>query len=209
MRHVILATTTIFAPATSSAFLATQPRIARFAKNPIQAPPLLMSDPNYNYNQDPNNNYNQDPNYNYDEEGQQYYQQEEQEEQPSLFVSGNMQEELSKATADFSAPIDFLALARQRAAEKRESVNSSSSDDDWKQLAEEKRIAMGGYVNDDEGWEASLEDEGNEADVVGLGMGVGLKEAEGGVMVTESGLVVENAGTEDGEEGDEPKLLLF
>lgn len=67
-------------------------------------------------------------------------------------------------------------------------------------------MEMGGYFNEDEGWEKSLEDEGNESDVAGLGMGVTLAEGEGGVMVTESGLVVD--GGED-EDGDEPKLLLY
>ena len=67
-----------------------------------------------------------------------------------------------------------------------------------------KREERGEVLEDDGGWEASLGDEGNEADMAGLGMGVKLEETEGGMMVTEGGLIVDNV--EGGDDG--PSLLL-
>jgi len=155
-----------------------------------------------------------DGNY-YTEEGQMYiepdqYQQQmqEEDEEPSLLISNNMDEELIKATigTEFGG-LDYLALARQRAEERRESNNSESTNEEWINLAEEvqrKREERGEVLEDDGGWEASLGDEGNEADMAGLGMGVKLEETEGGMMVTEGGLIVDNV--EGGEDG--PSLLL-
>eukprot|EP00804_Cyclotella_cryptica_P021138 CCRYP_020957-RA/>CCRYP_020957-RA protein AED:0.27 eAED:0.27 QI:0/-1/0/1/-1/1/1/0/92 len=88
---------------------------------------------------------------------------------------------------NFQGGIDYLSLARQRAMEKRESVNSGSTDDDWMTLAQEKREAG-------DGWEASLNDVGSEGDAAALGMGT---------FVTEGGIVVETGGDDD-----EPKLLF-
>ena len=144
----------------------------------------------------------------YDEQQQQQYNQYDQgvptEEEPTLLITDNMQQEMQRATANTDmGGIDYLALARQRAAARVQSVNSQSTDADWQALAEEKRMESGGYVNEDEAWESSLNDEGSESDVNSLGMGVGLVEGEGGVMMTEGGLVVDSM-----DEGDEPQLLL-
>ncbi len=148
----------------------------------------------------------QQPQY-YDEQqqNQQYYDEQQQEEEPTLLITGNMQEEMQRATANTDiGGLDYLALARQRAAARVESVNSQASAEDWLKLAEEKVVESGGYVNEDEAWEASLEEEGSASDFDSLGMGaVSMLEGEGGVMMTEGGLVVDNA---DG--GDEPQLLL-
>lgn len=146
----------------------------------------------------------QQPQY-YDEQ-QQYYDGQQQEEEPTLLITDNMQEEMQRATANTDiGGLDYLALARQRAAAKVESVNSQASAEDWHRLAEEKIIESGGYVNEDEAWEASLEEEGSASDFDSLGMGaVSMVEGEGGVMMTEGGLVVDNA--EGGEDG--PQLLL-
>jgi hypothetical protein len=145
---------------------------------------------------------------------QQYYQQHQQQqyqsvddypsvdqEQPSLLITGNMQEEMKRATSNVDVPLDYLALARQRAAERRESINSLSTDGDWLDLAESKKRAMGGdaaFAEDDD-WVTSLKDEGGSNDIAALGMRV-----EGGVMVTEGGIVVDIGGAE-GDDG--PKLL--
>lgn len=145
----------------------------------------------------------------YDEQQQQQYNQYDQgvnptEDEPTLLISDNMQQEMQRATANTDmGGIDYLALARQRAAARVQSVNGQSTDADWHALAEEKRVESGGYVNEDEAWESSLDDEGSESDVNSLGMGVGLVEGEGGVMMTEGGLVVDSI-----DEGDEPQLLL-
>ena len=108
-----------------------------------------------------------------------------------------MQEELTRATSNVDVPLDYLALARQRAVERRESINSLSTDSDWLDLAEsKKRAAMMG--DDDDDWVSSLKDEGASKDIASLGMRV-----EGGVMVTEGGIVVDI-----GAEGDDgPKLI--
>lgn len=78
---------------------------------------------------------------------------------------------------------DFLAAARQRAAEKKESVNSLSKDEDWNIVAEKRK----GEVDD---WENSLEEAGN---------------ADSQILLPDLGTENDD---EDGEE-EEPKLLLF
>lgn len=152
------------------------------------------------YDQDP-----QQPQY-YDDPQQQPAQN---AEEPSLLITDNIQQEMAAATSGVEVGgIDFLALARQRAAERRESNNSESTAEEWIELAEEvrreKMAERGGYISDDEDWEKSLDDEGGLSDSAALGMGVKLEEAEGGVMMTEGGLVVD--GGEGGEDG--PQLLL-
>ncbi|KAK1745901.1 hypothetical protein QTG54_003825 [Skeletonema marinoi] len=155
-------------------------------------------------------NQQQQPEY-YDEQqqNQHYYdgqqQQQQEEEEPSLLITDNMQQEMQRATANSDiGGLDYLALARQRAAARVESVNNQSTAADWQKLADEKAIESGGYVSEDEDWEASLGEEGSESDFNSLGMGaVSMVEGEGGVMMTEGGLVVDNM---DG--GDEPQLLF-
>jgi hypothetical protein len=148
----------------------------------------------------------------YYDENQQYYDEQQQQydnsqggEEPTLLITDNMQQEMQRATSNIEmGGLDYLALARQRAAARVESVNNQSSDEDWLRLAEEKRFQSGGYVSGDEAWEASLGEEGSESDFASLGMGgVNLVQGEGGVMMTEGGLVVDNM-----DEGDEPQLLF-
>lgn len=120
--------------------------------------------------------------------GEQLEQQQQIEEEPSLVLT-NFQSEMSEITA--VAGIDYLSLAKQRAAEKRESVNNISTDNDWLSLAEEIKFKEQQGENKDE-WEASLDDEGGMGDAAALGMGS---------YVTEGGIVVEG-------EDEEPSLLL-
>ena len=150
----------------------------------------------------------QQPQY-YDEQqqqqNQQYYDGQQQEEEPTLLITDNMQQEMQRATANSDiGGLDYLALARARAAARVESVNNQSTAEDWQRLADEKAMERGGYVSGDEAWEASLGEEGSESDFASLGMGaLSMTEGEGGVMMTEGGLVVDNL---DGD--DEPQLLL-
>lgn len=130
--------------------------------------------------------------YNQEQYDQQQYEQQayDQQSEQSLILGNDIQSEMSQLISE--AGMDYLSLARQRAAEKRESVNNISTDNDWLNLAEEVKRQEGAKSGDDE-WEASLDDEGSEGDASALGMGG---------FVTEGGLVIE------GENGDEPTLLL-
>ena len=124
---------------------------------------------------------------NYDQ--QVYDQQQNYNAEPSLILGNDIAQEMNEITAQ--AGMDYLALARQRAAEKRESVNIST-DGDWLNLADEiKRKAEAGGEKGD-GWDESL-NEDSEGDAASLGLGG---------FVTEAGIVVE------GDDGDEPTLLL-
>lgn len=81
---------------------------------------------------------------------------------------------------------EFLAAARQRALEKRASVEGGASDGDWQNLAEEKKEKFG-EIDD---WENSQKEAGNSDSQI--------------LMFTEP----EGGEGEDGEDAD-PKLLLF
>eukprot|EP00536_Pseudo-nitzschia_multiseries_P000536 jgi/Psemu1/300133/fgenesh1_kg.6_\ len=87
---------------------------------------------------------------------------------------------------DFGA-IDFLANAKARAAAQLESNNNVAGDEDWTNLAEEKKEQFG-EIDD---WENSMKEAGNADSQI--------------LMFTDP-----PADGEDGEgEDDEPKLLLF
>jgi hypothetical protein len=158
-----------------------------------QQPYYNEADGQYYYYNSSNGNYysetgqmwiQQDYSQDYDQGYQQNYDQQGEYTQPSLILN-DIQSEMSAIAAE--AGLDYLSLARQRAAEKRESVNIST-DRDWLNLADEIKKKAG-----DDGWEASLDDEGSEGDAAALGMRT---------FVTEGGIVVE------GGDGDEPTLLL-
>ncbi len=93
--------------------------------------------------------------------------------------------------------------------ERRESINSLSSDEDWVELAKIKAATSSvSSTGEDDGWESSLEDTGSSSDSAALGLGGGVKLEMGereGMMVTEGGLIVD-VGTQ-GDEMDEPRLL--
>ena len=88
--------------------------------------------------------------------------------------------------------IDFLALAKQRAANKPESNNNVAGDDEWMDLAKEKEEQFG-KIDD---WENSQKEAGN-ADSQSLLM-----------FKTEQQSTEVDGGSEDGDD-DEPKLLLL
>ena len=97
-----------------------------------------------------------------------------------------MDNELAKFKSKYpTSESDYLAAARKRAEERRESINSQSSDDDWKEMAKKKQAE--GVVLDD--WEQSLVEAGN----------------------ADSQILIPIVLTDDVEDGDdpEPKLLLF
>lgn len=78
-----------------------------------------------------------------------------------------VKEKMAKLKSKYpTAEADYLAAARKRAELKVESRNNESSDEDWQQMAAEKSQQMGGGTPaaQDDGWEASLKDEGNAAD---------------------------------------------
>merc|ERR1712071_714872 len=111
-------------------------------------------------------------------------------EDPEL-ITNNFDENLASLSKQLpTSAADYLAAARKRAEEKRESVNSASSDDDWIKLAEQKK--KNGSTGNEDGWEASLQDAGNAESQILIPMDVAAKTKD----------------NEDDEE-EEPKLLLF
>ena len=166
----------------------------------------FYNDPSQQQQQYYNNNNNEE----YNEQQQQYSNNnneeynEQQQQQPSLLITSNMQEELQRATSNIDVPLDYLALARQRALERRVSTNSLAGDTDWHHLANEKKKQQQHSSTglDDDDWVASLADEGAVSDLLSV---VGVRIDEGtGMMVTESGIVVDM----DVDDDDGPRLLL-
>ena len=94
-------------------------------------------------------------------------------EPPKLILDlDEVKEKMAKLKSKYpTAEADYLAAARKRAALKVESRNNESSDEDWQKMAAEKNQVMGGAeagtpaaAAGDDGWEASLNDEGNAQD---------------------------------------------
>jgi hypothetical protein len=110
---------------------------------------------------------------------------EEEADPPSLLVLGDaMNQELAKFRSKYpTSESDYLAAARRRSEEKPESINNMSDDGDW--LAMSKAKQSEGIVLDD--WEQSLVEAGN----------------------ADSQILIPIVLTDDKEDGEEPKLLLF
>jgi hypothetical protein len=107
---------------------------------------------------------------------------EDEQEEPQRLVLGGIGEEMNRLKSKFpTSEVDFLAAARKRAQEARESINNSASEQDWLDLDQQKQ-------QDDDDWEASLNEAGNE-------------ESQILIPVQES--------SNDGSDDEEPKLLLF
>eukprot|EP00581_Thalassiosira_minuscula_P028884 CAMPEP_0183756182 /NCGR_PEP_ID=MMETSP0739-20130205/4837_1 /TAXON_ID=385413 /ORGANISM="Thalassiosira miniscula, Strain CCMP1093" /LENGTH=189 /DNA_ID=CAMNT_0025993297 /DNA_START=24 /DNA_END=590 /DNA_ORIENTATION=+ len=189
MKNCFLATAVALLPAASHAFIAS----VKPQTSPVQSSSSLFQqyyDQGGQYYDDGSNQqyYDQEQQPAYYDQGQQqqqyydqdpaqqqYYdqQQMQQQEESALLITDNMQQEMARATAGVDVPIDVLALARQRAAERRPSNNVQSTDADWFTLAEEKKrqkAEIGQYGDDDEDWEKSLEDEGSMNDAAAMGV---------------------------------------
>lgn len=110
------------------------------------------------------------------------------EEKDKGLVLGDLDTEMRKVSSDMSfGAIDYLAEARKRAEQKAQSDNSGGGDKEWKELANEKAEKYG-TVDD---WENSVKEAGNTDSQI--------------LMFTEPA----PGEGEDGEEGEDPKLLLF
>jgi hypothetical protein len=108
------------------------------------------------------------------------------EETPKLVLGNDLDSEIAKMKSKYpTSESDYLAAARKRADERRESINSQSSDDDWKEMAKKKQ-AEGTTLDD---WEQSLVEAGN----------------------ADSQILIPIVLTEESDGGDDtqPKLLLF
>jgi hypothetical protein len=109
-------------------------------------------------------------------------------EEPEGLVLDGLDKEMNQFASNYAfTETDFLAAARKRAEEKRESVNSGANDADWKNIANEKKDQVG-EIDD---WENSVKEAGNADSQI--------------LMFTEPPADGED---EDGEGGDS-KLLLF
>ena len=112
----------------------------------------------------------------------------EEEPAPTLIFGGALEDEMAAFKSKYpTSESDYLAAARQRAEEKRDSANSQSTDDDWQEMANLKKLE--GLVEDD--WEKSLEEAGN---------------ADSQILIP---VMPDFGAGEDDEEPPEPKLLLF
>jgi len=110
-----------------------------------------------------------------------------QDENDGLLLDG-LDQEMSKVASDYSfSESDFLAAAKKRAQMRIESHNAGASDEEWHNIASEKRQQYG-EIDD---WENSVKEAGNSDSQI--------------LMFTES---ADDGDGEDGE-GGEPKLLLF
>lgn len=106
---------------------------------------------------------------------------------PGLVLDG-LDQEMNQFTSEFAfSESDYLAAARKRAEERKESVNSGASDDEWKKIAEEKETQYG-TIDD---WENAVKEAGNVDSQI--------------LMFTDPPA---DGDDEDGEGGDS-KLLLF
>lgn len=111
----------------------------------------------------------------------------EQDESDGLLLSG-LDQEMSKVSSKYGfTESDFLAAARKRAEMKMESRNAGATDEEWHQVAKEKKQQFG-EIDD---WENSAKEAGNIDSQI--------------LMFSDAS---DDSEDEDGE-GGEPKLLLF
>jgi hypothetical protein len=108
-------------------------------------------------------------------------------EEPEGLVFEGLDQQMKKVASDLDfGQIDFLAEAKKRAQQKKESSNAGAGDDEWKNLANEKKEQYG-QIDD---WENAVKEAGNADSQI--------------LMFTEP------PADEQGEDvDDEPKLLLF
>ncbi|CAJ1958620.1 unnamed protein product [Cylindrotheca closterium] len=110
------------------------------------------------------------------------------EEEDDGLVLDGLDKKMNQFKTEYSfSESDYLAAARKRAEERKESVNSGASDEDWKKMAETKESQFG-KVDD---WDNSVKEAGNADSQI--------------LMFTDP--PADGEGGEEGESGD--KLLLF
>lgn len=103
-----------------------------------------------------------------------------------LVLDGLDQQMKTVAASDIDfGQIDFLAAARKRAEEKTASRNAGAGEEEWKNLAAEKK-AQFGEIDD---WENSMKEAGN--------------------MDSQILMFTDPPADDEGEDAEEPKLLLF
>ena len=79
------------------------------------------------------------------------------EEDEGLVLDG-LDKKMNEFRTEYSfTEADYLAAARKRAEERKASVNSGASDEDWQNIADEKESQFG-KVDD---WENSVKEAGN------------------------------------------------
>ena len=112
-------------------------------------------------------------------------------EEPEGLVLEGLDQQMKKVANDLDfGQIDFLAEAKKRAAAKTASVNSGAGDDEWQELADQKKEQYG-EIDD---WDNSLKEAGN---------------ADSQILMFTDPPPSGEEGEEGGENDDEPKLLLF
>jgi hypothetical protein len=110
------------------------------------------------------------------------------EQEGTGLVLNGLDKEMSEFGGEYSfSETDYLAAARKRAAERKESANGDASDDEWKKIAQDKATKYG-TVDD---WENSRKEAGNADSQV--------------LMFTEP----PTDGDDENGEGSDGKLLLF
>lgn len=112
---------------------------------------------------------------------------EENNDKDEGLVLDGLDKEMNQYRSEFAfSEADFLAAARKRAEERKESSNSGASDKDWQAMADEKAEQFG-QIDD---WENSMKEAGNTDSQI--------------LMFTDP-----PADGEDEDGGSDPKLLLF
>ena len=112
---------------------------------------------------------------------------EENSDKDEGLVLDGLDKEMNQYRSEFAfSEADFLAAARKRAEERKESSNSGASDKDWQAMADEKAEQFG-QIDD---WDNSMKEAGNADSQI--------------LMFTDP-----PADGEDEDGGSDPKLLLF
>lgn len=110
------------------------------------------------------------------------------ETQPLLLLTADeIDRQMARLRSKYpTSEADYLAAARARNAAKQASSERTATDEDWQQIAAEKKEQVGTVLDD---WESSQAEAGN---------------ADSQILIP----MMDGAKGEDGEE-EEPKLLLF
>jgi hypothetical protein len=113
----------------------------------------------------------------------------QQETEPSslLLTADEVAQQMARLRSKYpTSEADYLAAARARSAAKTQSVQGAATDDDFEQLAQQKRQQVG----DIDDWEQSKAEAGNSDSQILIPMNIVVEDNDNG-------------------DADEPKLLLF